>query len=586
MWVGSVAFAAGEAAGLSKTAAEAVACRQAELALQSQQDRQGDAAFRQEVVDSIHAVANQAPADVTAWPGTLAESFVYSGGSSPEQCNGRWQGLGLKLQPELAAVAAAVAKASAASRIQPGSWLHFGLGSDTECATAAAARSRGKALPHAAFLAARSAALAAAARVADLGGAAPDIGVAALRAAEGSSVPREVAAEVASQAAAVAGARRAESAGAVVAALRGAGHCPGHKAVLGAMQAARAVGQSCHLRAVSASECGVQAHMAAGQVLAACQIQITHYAKQLAAEAVAAAEAEQLAGVGGDPKAVATFARQAAAAAGASASLARGIASQQACRAVAEAEASSKSPEEVGKAAKAAAESASSGALDLALREAVRAVVGHNAAQHNSVSLMAEEAQLAAGAVGLRSSASVCEHAVGALADHKASTGSGAKEVGEAAKHLALALAIAPPTSMSGASQNKLSLQTAVNAAAKAAARAVIKSSMAQRYGTPELMKLMVRQAQHAAQGTGAPLDGTALAAVLGRAVAAEGLRRGETMTSTGQMLQAAVQELGAHRAPGDVEELRAAAGAAAADEVALSSAGLPPAVLRERCRT
>lgn len=54
---------------------------------------------------------------------------------------------------------------------------------------------------------------------------------------------------------------------------------------------------------------------------------------------------------------------------------------------------------------------------------------------------------------------------------------------------------------------------------------------MAQRYGTPELMKLMVRQAQHAAQGTGAPLDGTALAAVLGRAVAAEGLRRGETMT-------------------------------------------------------
>ncbi|CAJ1393530.1 unnamed protein product [Effrenium voratum] len=584
--VGSVAFAAGEAAGLSKTAAEAVACRQAELALQSQQDRQGDAAFRQEVVDSIHAVANQAPVDVTAWPGTLAESFVYSGGSSPEQCNGRWQGLGLKLQPELAAVAAAVAKASAASRIQPGSWLHFGLGSDTECATAAAARSRGKALPHAAFLAARSAALAAATRVADLGGAAPDIGVAALRAAEGSSVPREVAAEVASQAAAVAGARRAESAGAVVAALRGAGHCPGHKAVLGAMQAARAVGQSCHLRAVSASECGVQAHMAAGQVLAACQIQITHYAKQLAAEAVAAAEAEQLAGVGGDPMAVATFARQAAAAAGASASLARGIASQQACRAVAEAEASSKSPEEVGQAAKAAAESASSGALDLALREAVRAVVGHNAAQHNSVSLMAEEAQLAAGAVGLRSSASVCEHAVGALADHKASTGSGAKEVGEAAKHLALALAIAPPTSMSGASQNKLSLQTAVNAAAKAAARAVIKSSMAQRYGTPELMKLMVRQAQQAAQGTGAPLDGTALAAVLGRAVAAEGLRRGETMTSTGQMLQAAVQELGAHRAPGDVEELRAAAGAAAADEVALSSAGLPPAVLRERCRT
>lgn len=82
--------------------------------------------------------------------------------------------------------------------------------------------------------------------------------------------------------------------------------------------------------------------------------------------------------------------------------------------------------------------------------------------QHNSPDLIAKEAHVAAHAAGCSDHMLLLRTAVAALTDQEAALGASPSKIGEAAKNLALALAVAPPTGMNSSSQELISFRTAM----------------------------------------------------------------------------------------------------------------------------
>jgi len=82
--------------------------------------------------------------------------------------------------------------------------------------------------------------------------------------------------------------------------------------------------------------------------------------------------------------------------------------------------------------------------------------------QHNSPDLIAKEAHLAAHSAGCSDHMLLLKTAVSALTDQEAALGASPSKIGEAAKNLALALAVAPPTGMNSSSKELISFRSAM----------------------------------------------------------------------------------------------------------------------------
>eukprot|EP00435_Cladocopium_sp_Y103_P060447 s58_g22.t1 len=488
-----------------------------------------------------------------------AENFVRSSGApTPNRwvnqqtlCSGALKKSGildalkqLQLEDEALLVAAAVAKASADFHLSPAAVAAsaVSVGHDTRCAVDAICSSAALDLPtpHVAYLAARTAASAVSDRWEQFGMEPESVGHMALQAVRGAAphmVPA-VAADLAVAAAAEACAARGAAPAAAIGALTAQKRCPGTTAVPGAQAAAAAVARHCVVdmgwRPVT---CGYEAHEAARAVLVACNMGMTH-AAALADQALSGAYAQRAARLPawkvsreytGDSNArlvagVSIWART------------RSVIHHFALRVTEAQAAKGHSAQELGYLAKSVfsrsngtGESTDPATTLRAAAMVIEAVVRRNVLQHNSPDLIAKEAQLAAHSAGCSDHMLLLRTAVSALTDQEAALGSSPSKIGEAAKNLALALAVAPPTGMNSSTKELISFRSAMYVAAQAAARSTILQQLTEQHGPPVFAREAVVQALVAARATGHPLGSQDMAELVGKTVVDISLKQGES---------------------------------------------------------
>ncbi|CAL1146430.1 unnamed protein product [Cladocopium goreaui] len=187
----------------------------------------------------------------------------------------------------------------------------------------------------------------------------------------------------------------------------------------------------------------------------------------------------------------------------------------------------------------------------------IEALVRRNVLQHNSPDLIAKEAHLAAHSAGCSDHMLLLKTAVSALTDQEAALGASPSKIGEAAKNLALALAVAPPTGMNSSSKELISFRSAMYVAARAAARSTIRQQLTEQHGLPIFAREAVVQALLAARATGHPLGSQDMAELVGKTVVDISLKQGES--SLPEILQMSLLAL-----QPSALDLRAAAFAAA----------------------
>ena len=467
------------------------------------------------------------------------------------------------------------------------------IGIATECGLTAASQAVASeadlSSAHLSFVSALAAARAAAERVASWGAPGTQIGEAAADAAKGTHAASQAAADAATEAAAMVGAARSKADTAVVAALRSFGLCPGEQSILGAEHVARAVAHHCvH---VAPLDCGLQIHMAASRVLAACSAPVAPLARFVAFEA-APAVAKAAALSGASPDAVAEAVKFTLQAAGADPSMLP--TAKIASRASAFAKAASLgSPVEVGTAAKEAADRFTGSAAfkeSLATGAAVSAIVQQKLQQGATADFSAKQAREAANATGAQGSehaAVICRAAVEALAAHAARFSS-AKAVGAEAKHMALSIAAALPQNMGATTAAFLSLREALYLGATAATRAVLQQELREGFGADDMLQQAFEQAK--LTGTVVPIPGSALAHIFGDVVVKESLRRGLSTESIAKLLQDSRRVLQKSFASQDdvlPSDIATSAAESAANTMAEVSAqlGLQPAVIHATCK-
>ena len=443
---------------------------------------------------------------------------------------------------------------------------------------------------HIRFVSAQAAALAAAERAAASAARGTEIGVAAADAAKGTDTPLQAAADAATQAAAIAGASRSKAADAVIAALRSFNLCPGEQSILGAEHVAREVARKC-ARTASPLECGLEVDIAASNVLTACSapVAFVRYASLKGVTAVA----EAVALSGATPQAVSTAVKLALKAAGARNSSTLSTA-KIASRASAFAKAASfGTPVEVGTAAKeAVGEFTQSTVLkeSVATEAAVRAIIRQKFTQGTSEDFAARQAREAANATGPTGSehaALICGTAVETLTEYIPGFAS-AKDVGTAAKNLALSIAATIPSNLGAGSSAFLSLRQALYLAAESAAGAVLQQEIREGFGAGNMLSEAIAQAKLAV--TAAPMSGRDFAKVLGDVTVRESLRRGLSTESIAKLLQdgtTIVQQSFAHQGDLLAVDIYTSTAKSAAQAMAEANVqfGLQPAAIRARCK-